>query len=83
MATYMLTTADNPFNPLTHWDEWYTWDEGAGYHTCGLIARLTYNSSDISDADQDAEHDRAIDAILDINPTGNYIKIKIPKDSED
>lgn len=83
MATYMLTTADNPFNPLTHWDEWYTWDEAAGYHTCGLIARLAYNSSDISEADQDAEHDRAIDTILDINPTGNYLKIKIPKDSED
>lgn len=78
MATFMLTTEDNPFNPVTHWDQWYAWDEQMGYHTCGLLARLTFDSDEISQADQDAEHDRVIDWLCEVNPTGNYKKVKIP-----
>lgn len=79
MARYMLTTTDNPFDPLTQWDAWYNWDEQAGYQTCGLLARLIIDADELSDADQHDEHDRAIDLILDINPTGNYKKIPIPE----
>lgn len=77
MANYLLTTEDNPFDPVTQFDEWFAWDEANGYHTCGLLARMGINDADISDADQDAEDDQVIDFIIEINPSMNYKKIRI------
>ena len=77
MATYMLTTTDNPYDPRTQWDEWYLWDERSGYHTCGLLARFALRTDGLSDADADLEDDDAIERILDLNPTGNYVKLPI------
>ena len=37
---WLLTTTDNPFNPHTHWDEWYTEDLKLGHDTCGLLSRV-------------------------------------------
>lgn len=50
MDNVMFTTFDNPWNPFTHWREWYYWDEFVGkYHTCGSWAR-TFES--ITDSDR-------------------------------
>lgn len=73
---YMLTTLDNPFNPFTQYDEWYTWDVDHGYHTCSYLARITKSSDELSEADQAAAIDQAMNEILEINLTGNYVKIK-------
>lgn len=77
MANFMLTTEDNPFDPTKDFDSWYAWDESMGYRTCGLIARLAMSSTELSQEEQDIEEDRAIDLIIEMNPTGNYKKIKI------
>lgn len=77
MASYLLTTEDNPFDPATQFDEWFAWDEAKGYHTCGLIARMSINDADISETDQDIEDDQVLDFIMELNPTMNYKKIKI------
>ena len=72
---YMLTTADNPFNPHTHYAEWYTWDVEAGYHTCAYLARVTTTSDELSETDQDVAVSDAIDEIISENILGIYKKI--------
>ena len=75
MEEYMLTTSDNPFNPYTHWDEWYAFDVGAGYHTTSYLGRIVKSSAELSASDQALAIKDAIDEILEYNLTGNYIKV--------
>ena len=75
MIEHMLTTVDNPFNPFTHYDEWNTWDEQAGYHTSSFLARVCVTSDELSEADQSLALEQAIDEIVDQNVLGIYKKI--------
>jgi hypothetical protein len=68
----MLTTVDNPYNPFTEWDEWYAFDARQGYHTPGLIARLTIDSDELSEADQTLSVQLAIGEIARENVLGIY-----------
>lgn len=79
MEHYMLTTTDNPYNPFTQFDEWFAFDERHGYHTCGYLARIAKDSSDLSPEDQNYAVNQAIDEILKYNIYGNYIKVKQPE----
>ena len=64
MDYYMLTTTDNPFSPITQYDEWLTWDM-ARYNTNALLARVVVTSSELSEADRiDAIH-KGIDEIVE------------------
>lgn len=72
---HMLTTTDNPYNPFTHWDEWYAYDQHAGYYTSELLARITRSSDELSEADQDVALENAIDEIVRENVLGIYKKI--------
>lgn len=78
---YMLTTSDNPFNPYTHWEQWYAFDVGSGYHTSAYLARIVKTSSELSEADQMKDIQEGIDEILQVNLTGNYVKAHKPKGS--
>lgn len=71
----MLTTIDNPYNPFTHFDEWFAYDEAKGYYTCSYLARFAYTSSDLSDLDQQQAIEKAMDEIVFTNPLGIYKKI--------
>lgn len=71
----MLTTVDNPFNPLTDWDDWYNYDESKGYYTSEYLARITKTSNELSDDDQDQAITEAIDEIMEMNPDGFYKKV--------
>ena len=71
----MLTTVDNPFNPLTDWDDWYNYDESKGYCTSGYLARITKTSNELSDDDPDQAITEAIDEIIEMNPDGFYKKV--------
>lgn len=73
---YMLTTFDNPYDPFTQWDEWYAWDNTAGYCTPGLLARVSYSSDEISPADQFWAIQNAIDEIVRENVSGMHRKVK-------
>lgn len=75
MAEYMLTTTDNPFDPFTQWDEWLAWDTGAGYNTPGYLAKVLVTSDELSEADQAAAIDSAIDEIVKENVLGIYKKV--------
>ena len=73
---YMLTTVDNPYDPWTQWDEWFAWDMNAGYHTPGLLARITRTSDELSDADQHLAIQDAIDEIVKENVLGVHRKVR-------
>jgi hypothetical protein len=72
---YMLTTVDNPFDPFTRFDEWFTWDTNAGYHTAGMLARIAKVSNDMSEPDQAIAIQQAIDEILEENVSGMWRKV--------
>ncbi len=79
MIVHMLTTVDNPFNPFTHYDEWYTWDESHGYHSSSLLARVVVSSDDLSEADQSAAIEEAIGEIVEQNLSGVHRKVAEPQ----
>lgn len=73
---FMLTTVDNPFDPFTQWDEWFAWDQGAGYNTPGLLDRVARVSDELSEADQHLAVQQAIDEIVYENVLGVHKKVK-------
>lgn len=75
MRQAMLTTIDNPYDPFTQWDEWYTYDEGAGYHTCSYLGRIAKTSPELSETDEQEAIESAIDEIVRLNVLGIYKKV--------
>jgi hypothetical protein len=77
MAEHMLTTVDNPFDPFTHFDEWYAFDEAAGYNTSSFLARIIQTSDSLSEADESVAIETAINEIVDMNVLGIYRKVSV------
>lgn len=75
MVRYMLSTQDNPFDPHTQFKDWYRFDEDHGYHSCAYLDRIVFTSDELSEADQELAIESAIDEIVALNLTGNYIKV--------
>lgn len=71
-----LTTIDNPYDPITDFDNWYLYDEQKGYHTSGYLARLIKDSDDVDPAFMDFQKEQAIDEILAMDQSGFYKKVK-------
>lgn len=72
----MLTTIDNPFDPIDDFTSWRRYDEEKGYNTCCYLARIANLSDDMSQKEEDEEIERAIDEIIELNPLGIYKKVK-------
>ena len=72
---YMLTTVDNPFNPFTQWDQWYSFDTQLGYNSCGYLDRVSTTSDGFTQAETDRELNRAIDWIVHNDPFNRYRKV--------
>jgi len=75
---YMLSTSDNPYSPVTQYQEWKVWDQQHGYHTEAYLARVTTTSDELSDADQAAAVDSAMNDIIEAHAGGLYVKVKVP-----
>jgi len=71
----MLTTADNPFNPFTHFDDWQKFDESNGYYTCSYLARIAKTSDELSETDNLIAIEDAINEIIKLNLSSNYKKV--------
>lgn len=71
----MLSTIDNPWDPFTHYEEWYAWDAAAGYNTPALLARVTISSNELSEFDQELDITRAINEIVSENVSGMHRKV--------
>lgn len=75
MDELMLTTVDNPYDPFTQYDDWWAWDQRAGYDTPGALARQVMTSNDLSDADQTSTINNAIEEMVSENYLGVYKKV--------
>lgn len=70
-----LTTIDNPFNPFTEFDKWFMFDEDNGYHSCAYLDRIAHTSNQLSDEENNAETERAIDEIIKYDFRHIYKKV--------
>lgn len=71
-----LTTIDNPYDPITDFDNWYLYDEQKGYHTSSYLARLIKYSDDVDPAFMEFQKEQAIDEILTMDQSGFYKKVE-------
>lgn len=78
---WLPTTVDNPWNPFTQYDEWYAYDHQHGWNTIERLARLTFTSDALSDAENEAERDRAFLELMRLDFMNVYRKFF--KDSDD
>ena len=76
MIEHMLTTVDNPYDPFTQFNEWFSYDQAAGYNTPALLGRVIVTSDDLSDTDQSIAMENAIDEIVTENVLGIYRKVE-------
>ena len=69
----MLSTVDNPYDPFTQWDEWLAYDYAKGHHTCEYLARISANSTDLSESSQQYYDNLAMKEIINNDPIGLYM----------
>lgn len=72
---YMLTTADNPFNPFTQFEQWYLFDVDQGYNSSAYLARIAKIDDSMSEPEQKEEIERAIDEIVKYDFMNIYRKV--------
>lgn len=74
-----LTTVDNPYDPYHEFRDWYAYDTRMGYNTSALLARVEFNSTELSPNDQRIIHEKAVDEILEFNVSGMHRKVMRPE----
>ena len=76
MATVtMLTTIDNPFDPIDQFEDWYAFDVAKGYNSCAYLGRIARISTELPDNLNRLEIESAIDDICRLNLSGMHTKI--------
>ena len=71
----MITTEDNPYNPLDDFGKWFKYDLLSGRNTVAYLGKFMFLDSSLSDKDYDEEVERAVDEIVKHNPLGIYKKV--------
>lgn len=71
-----LTTFDNPYDPFEQFTLWFLFDVEKGYNTCAYLDRIAHISDDMSQSEEDAEIERAIDEIIEYDFLNIYKKVK-------
>ena len=72
----VLTTFDNPYDPFKQFTDWFMFDVGKGYNTCGLLARIARISDQLTDDENNEEIESAIDWIITNDFQNIYKKVK-------
>lgn len=72
---FALTTIDNPFNPITDFDNWNQFDMQKGYNSSAYVARIAKDSDQLSDYERELENERAIDEIIKLDFRKIYKKV--------
>ena len=75
MAT-MLTTVDNPYDPIDDFMNWYMFDVEKGYNSCSYLARIAKTSEQFTDLENEEEIERAIDEIIKYDFMNMYVKVQ-------
>lgn len=73
---FMLTTFDNPFDPFEQFTSWLLFDKEKGYNTSEYLARIVKFKDGMTQKEENAEVERAIDEIIMTNPANIYKKVK-------
>ena len=76
MLKCAITTFDNPYDPFEQFDDWYRFDFDKGYNTCSYLDRIARTSNQLTDSENDAEIERAIDEIIKYDFRNIYKKVK-------
>lgn len=74
-----VTTADNPYNPFTHWEQWLLYDTNAGYNTCGRLASITFLHDSMTEEEIYESVDHGIDQLIKtgaLNKQGEIVEFK-------
>lgn len=71
----MLSTIDNPFNPLVDFDSWLRFDIEFDHRTCETLARNVKLTPEMSQSEEEEEIERAIDDIIKYDPEHKFIKV--------
>ena len=74
-GTPMLTTIDNPYDPFTQFKQWFTFDMQKGYNCCGVLGRLAFTSSSLSENENNFALEQAINDLIDADPLHIYQKV--------
>lgn len=72
----MLSTIDNPYDPIDNFKSWFLFDVQKGYNCCSYLARIAKTSDQMTEFENDEEIERAIDEIIEHDFMNIYIKIK-------
>lgn len=75
MATHMLTTVDNPYDPFTQYEEWLSHDNRMGHDSLSILGRVVFTSDELSEEDQNLAIEAAIDYIVTEDPNLIYRKV--------
>lgn len=76
LKTVALSTADNPFNPITEFDPWYQYDISHGYNSSQYVANIADMSDEMFGREQIMKNkEEAIDRIIYLFPGMNFIKV--------
>lgn len=75
-GTCMLTTFDNPYNPLEQFASWFLFDVEKGYNTSSYLGRIARISDQLSEEENNVEIERAIDEIIKYDFKNIYKKVK-------
>lgn len=81
MPKFLVTTLDNPFDPFTQFDDWYSFDTEKGYNTCSYLARIAKTSNELSQKDKEQAINDAVKEIIRMNILGIY-RIAVQNDEE-
>lgn len=71
-----ISTIDNPFDPITDFDNWLKYDNEKGYYTCSKLARFTNIKEGMSEFEYSKNIEKAIDRMIELDPLDIYIKIE-------
>ena len=77
MAKCAITTIDNPYDPFEQFADWFAFDEEKGYHTSSYLNYIARTSDALTDEENEAEIERAIDEIIFVDPLNIYKKVKM------
>ena len=83
MKVALLTTSDNPYNPFEDFDRWFKYDTEKGYYSCALLSRFARTSQGLSDEENLAVIEDAIDDIVKHDFRKIYKKVVADEDFDD
>ena len=72
----MLTTFDNPFDPFEQFTSWRLFDLEKGYNSSERLARFVNLSDELSETEENAEIERAIDEVIKYDFLNIYKKVR-------